>query len=184
VELARLAGRDIQSCGYTYIPETHIHHLPHGAKALPFPFCIVFTATAGREGARRPLRLRSRCPKRDSHQTEQIISHVTQDPDLCPAQACLLSWICRVYRPFASCLRPLLPDAIASSRHLRSLTCPASLPFASFPHLGEGPGRGGAGGATFHPDARLALFLGEAWATMIGFSLLHVQTGAAELFLA
>lgn len=137
--LSSLVGRDIQSCGYTYIPETHIHHLPHRAKqglawlayhsttlphnlpcstlslplplplpclalpclALPSPF--VFAATAGRERA-----LVSPSPsvtlsetKFTSNRTDLI--DVTQDPDLRPAQACLVSWICRVYRPFTSC---------------------------------------------------------------------------------
>lgn len=73
------------------------HHLPHRAKAMPgsrttepynlprlfpFPFlplpcparpfssCLLLRWPA--EKGLRPLRLRSRCPKRNSHQTEQI----------------------------------------------------------------------------------------------------------------
>lgn len=87
-----LVGSDIQRCGYTSL--RHIPtHLPHRAKqglawlayhstiqptpsSLPLPcpvfFPFVFAATAGRKGPSCPLRLRSRCPKRNSHQTEQI----------------------------------------------------------------------------------------------------------------
>lgn len=87
-----LVGSDIQNCGYTHIPETHIStHLPHQSQArpcparvpqyhsprpvlpsvpLPFPSCLL--RRPAEKGPSSPLRLRSRCPKRNSHQTEQI----------------------------------------------------------------------------------------------------------------
>lgn len=93
-----LGGSDIQSCGYTYIPETHIstmcpiepskalpgsrstvpHNLPCPPLSFPYlshslapsPSCLL--RRPAEKGPSSPLRLRSRCPKRNSHQTEQI----------------------------------------------------------------------------------------------------------------
>jgi len=114
--------------------------------SLPLPclpcLSFVFAATAGRERPSSPSpSVALSETKFTSNRTDLI--DVTQDPDLHPAQACLVSWICRVYRPFASCLRPLLPDAIASSRHMHPLSCSVS-PFLAMcvyvcPQLGPPP---------------------------------------------
>lgn len=108
-----------------------------------------------------------------SNRTDLI--DVTRDPDLRPAQACLLSWICRVYRPFASCLACLAAGCHSFqppyARHPPMCgLCPgACLPswerqsFTSVPASSSFPGD---------------------MAVIIGLSTLpHVQTRAAGLFL-
>lgn len=136
-----------------------------------------------------------------SNRTDLI--DVTQDPDLRPAQACLLSWICRVYRPFASCLGPLAagchsfqpPYAQTHTFSLHLHLPPSPLTPPSFSErvciysyvcvrvCVSGCPSPWFGGATLHFNTRFTLFLRRPGRSSLVFLLPHVRTRAAGLFL-
>ena len=118
-------------------------HLPHRVQGLAWlayhssiqpALSFMFAATADREGPSSPSPPVA-LPETEFTSNRTDLIDVTQDPDLRPAQACLVLWIRRVYRPLASCLGSSLPDAIASSRHMHKLTPSYAPSFSPSPPL-------------------------------------------------
>lgn len=195
--IAHLAGRHIQSCGYTYIPETHIStHLPHRAKALSGSRT---TEPYNSPSLALPFALRVCCdgrPRRDPvpfafGRAVRNEIHIKQNrSDRCNAGPRFAPCLGLPGVLDLSCLPPfrLLPTSLAAGCYgFQPPYAPAYMPrislcghvygcvYVCLPSPVEGrrlPLR-----CPLYPLSQKSL------ATAIGLSLLHVQTRAAELFL-
>lgn len=193
IQPASLVGRDIQSCGYTYIPETHIHHLPHRARqglawlayhsttwphnlpclpVYPFPFpslalpcpAVPFRVCCDgrpRKGPRLPFAF-GHAVRNEIHIKQNRSDRCNAGPRFapCPGLPGVLDLSC--LPPFhllpGSPRRALLPDAIASSRHMHDT--PLLLRLTRVFVCVQVP-VSPVGSATLHSNTRFFLFSGR-----------------------